>query len=97
MNHGEGGELDDYQSMKQKRRILHEGVGRGYSEASFNSSRVNTNSSDKLMSSIEPFTPAPMASFLSKTAQRFLNLHNLMTIAKNQRKLSEHLNVNHKR
>jgi hypothetical protein len=29
MNHGEGGELDDCESMKQKRRILHEGLGEG--------------------------------------------------------------------
>jgi hypothetical protein len=49
------------------------------------------------MSSIESFTPAPMASFLSKAAKRFLNLHNIITVAKNQRQLSERLNVNHKR
>jgi hypothetical protein len=71
MNHGEGGELGDYQSMEQKRRILHERLREGYSEASFGGSPANTNSSDKLMSSIEPFTPAPMASFLSKDSTTF--------------------------
>jgi hypothetical protein len=71
MNHGEGGELGDYQSMEQKRRILHERLREGYSEASFNDSPANTNSSDKLMSSIEPLTTAPMASFLIKDSTTF--------------------------